>query len=913
MPKIHAIIQNEICNSQLLRNTLSMLAQEKQIGDIHLINNFSVDAASSFAADLASLAADYCCRVAESSFSIYESINQIAVSLPRADLLFLLDSRVELARDTLGIMMQTMTGDAALRGVNPLFLTSWEPDADIVHLGTVTDHLGQLHWLYEGIAADSPLASKRRGFSLANGAAFLTYAVDFQRAEGFRPELAESAFADLCLRMLEHGGYFTTIPEAKAVHGDRFASWKECGLWNSLLWRQRLPLALPAADYHGLAAADGLVVSLSSWLWPQCPALAPGHHAEFFTWRHNPDPKTLLAWLASLDMGDMRTAIDIARRLPISLPRQHAFYERLANQWLAVAREGHLPHIADMAAKWLKGSRIFRHRHLRQGMAALRQSGIYNASLDICPPVYDASLELVPKAEKLEIGSEWPQIAIVMPVYNPQPLFLREAIDSVKTQSYGQWQLCIADDCSSDPDIKPLLQYEAANDARIKLVFRETNGHICHATNTALTLTQAPWAAFMDNDDLLEPEALTQAACCAAQRANLGMIYTDEDHIDSLGCFRSPHYANAWDHAHLPAHLCIYRLDLLHALGGLRPGMEGCQDTDLAIRARERLEPGQFAHIPRILYHWRIHEASTAGSIGAKPYVVENTQKMFLQEAERAGLPGVITRTGHRLAFNVAHYVPDDFHGVIVFPSRRKDLPAELEILTEELVGKVPVDTLFLPVSAEELGNPANFAPHMPWWQNRVRPALEKINPNAILFIHPALRPLPGCRPEQLLIQTALPRWAMAGSMLFNHGLLVNGGLYPDATGLPFPLLRGVPENALALYNWGRFATAHISLGFSWLCFALRPELLANLPSDVPPGAFSAPVMALKLHQQGQNCMVSPFGRWDLGGFAALREPDNVEIEDFLQKWGEEVRTCGLRHPLLKAAPDFDWTLNLEQ
>lgn len=912
--ELNVIIHNSRRDVEALEYLLSTLTNEATPATIHVVNDFSAVTDPPFASRLDDLAKEYKLDIKEAGTSLYAAMNGIIAGLPPNNWLLLTDANVEWKTSSVKALVHAMERDSYLRGVNPVLLTSWGPEADIAHLGTVTDSQGQLHYLYEGIKADSPLAATQRRFVLASEAAFMTRVGTLRKVGGFIPELAELSFANLCRRIIaDQGGYYSSIPVSKAVQKDRFASWKECGLWNGLLWRDRLPIQPPPPSLHVHALADGLTVSLSQWLWPQFLELSPGHDEKFFSWRHDPNPKTLLAFLADLENRDIRTAMDMARQLPTSLPRQMAFYTHLASNLLAFARKNGLAAAAQTVEKWRKSARIFHHRHLLPGLKALRQSGIYNCSLDLCPAVYDAWLELSPAARppRIECGADWPNIAVVMPVYNPEPTFLREAINSVKAQSYPHWQLCIADDCSTNAEIRPLLETELASDPRIKATFRRNNGHICHATNSALELVTAPWTAFLDNDDVLTPHALACVAQCTADNVDLGMIYSDEDHIDRHGCLRSPNFANSWDHAHIPAHLCAYRTDLLRNWGGLRPGLEGCQDTDLAIRAREHLEPRQFFHIPHILYHWRVHTGSTSATIGAKPYVVENTKKMLLQWAQRQNLPGEIVRMGHRLGFSVAHYVPQDFKGAVVIPCARNNLSPELAAMLETVRRHMRIEPVFIPAPVEQMANLSWFAPHMPYWQDIVRPRLDIMAADAVLFIHPALRPAPNCRPEQLLIQATLPRHTIVGSMITRNGILLNGGLYPDATGLPFQLLRGASDEALGVYNWGRFSTSHIALGCSWLCFACRPGILGQLPPDIPSTCFSASIMALKMRTRGESCIISPFGQWELASRELFYTPTEEEKTEFIARWGEEIRNCNLRHPLLRAAPDWDWTLEL--
>lgn len=264
--------------------------------------------------------------------------------------------------------------------------------------------------------------------------------------------------------------------------------------------------------------------------------------------------------------------------------------------------------------------RRFQRGLLRPGMRALAQAGIYACSLDNAPSIYDAWLELredrvaarPPKAQRLSVGRDWPEIAVLMPVWNPKPAFLRAALESVLAQDYGHWQLCLADDASTSPETPEMLRAYAARDKRIRLVIREHNGHIAQASNSALALSDAPWAAFLDHDDLLAPDALREVARHASERPHLRFMYSDEDKIDAAGVRRTPIFKAAFDFdLHFTGHLSAYAVSTLRAAGGLRPGFEGSQDFDLSLRVTEKLKPEEIAHIPRILYHWRIHADST--------------------------------------------------------------------------------------------------------------------------------------------------------------------------------------------------------------------------------------------------------------------------------------------------------------
>src|SRR5205814_2899146 len=120
-------------------------------------------------------------------------------------------------------------------------------------------------------------------------------------------------------------------------------------------------------------------------------------------------------------------------------------------------------------------------------------------------------------------------ISIVMPIYNPDLAYLSSAIDSVRSQIYDNWELCMADDASTDESVAPILKQYAAADPRIKVTFRQRNGHIAACSNSALELATGEWVALLDQDDLLPEHALAVVAATIENYPEAGLIYSDED------------------------------------------------------------------------------------------------------------------------------------------------------------------------------------------------------------------------------------------------------------------------------------------------------------------------------------------------------------------------------------------------
>jgi len=228
---------------------------------------------------------------------------------------------------------------------------------------------------------------------------------------------------------------------------------------------------------------------------------------------------------------------------------------------------------------------------------------------------------------ELEKFDQQPLISVVMPTYNPDPAWLTEAIESVQNQIYPNWELCIADDASTMSGVRTLLQKHAGKDERIKIVFREENGHISATSNSALKLAIGDWIALLDHDDLLSEHALFWVVEAMNRHPEARLIYSDEDKIDGSGHRSSPYFKPDWNpdiflsHNHI-CHLGVYKASLVRDTGGFREGLEGAQDYDLALRCIERISPAHIIHVPRVLYHWRIHSGSTALAGSEKNYAL---------------------------------------------------------------------------------------------------------------------------------------------------------------------------------------------------------------------------------------------------------------------------------------------------
>ncbi len=291
-------------------------------------------------------------------------------------------------------------------------------------------------------------------------------------------------------------------------------------------------------------------------------------------------------------------------RLYYSIPGSGPTKKRAAILWL----HRHLPALTRHTLSY----RLFRQsEELAQRQATSREERLRLQRLD------EAQAR-----KRIDAISDPPLISIIMPVYNVEARWLTAAVESVRRQFYTRWELCIADDASSDAQtLGALAEIERAGDERIKITRLTKNGGIAAASNAALTMATGEYVGLLDNDDELTRDALVEIAE-RARTTDADILYSDEDKIDPSGVHVEPHFKPDYAPDYLfcnnyICHFCVFRKSLLDAIGGFRGGFDGAQDFDLLLRATEKTQ--RVEHIPKVLYHWRKTDSSTATSSVMKP------------------------------------------------------------------------------------------------------------------------------------------------------------------------------------------------------------------------------------------------------------------------------------------------------
>ena len=283
-------------------------------------------------------------------------------------------------------------------------------------------------------------------------------------------------------------------------------------------------------------------------------------------------------------------------------------------------------------------------KYIRSFFVALKR-GNSTSNLFVNQSAYLKWLEESREEIQYQKFSYQPLISFIVPTYNVSRELLEECLNSLLNQSYTNFEICIADDHSTlEETIDTLKEYEKKYQ-NVHVIYRKKNGMISEASNTAISMAKGEFIALVDNDDLVEKDALYYVVEALNQNKKLDMIYSDEDKIDFKGKFMEPHFKPDYSPDTLMGvnyicHLCVLRKRIVDKLGGFRKKYDGSQDYDLFLRFVEQTE--NIHHIEKILYHWRQTVTSTAGYLGNKSYAYQ-AGKLALEDAlKRRGLKGEV-------------------------------------------------------------------------------------------------------------------------------------------------------------------------------------------------------------------------------------------------------------------------------
>lgn len=232
------------------------------------------------------------------------------------------------------------------------------------------------------------------------------------------------------------------------------------------------------------------------------------------------------------------------------------------------------------------------------------------------------------------------KFSVVVPIYNTPKKYFDEMVSSVLNQTYRNWELILVDDFSSQEDIKKNLDKIIRLDKRIKTFYLNENQGISAATNRAIKESSGDFIVLFDHDDILHSRALESMALEIEKNPTVKFLYTDEAKIDDQNMVHQVFLKPKWNYDLLRSvnyitHLTAIKRELVLNIGGENSKYDGSQDWDLFIRATQAIQKNEIIHIPKVLYYWRVHRQSTAGSFDAKPYVLEAQKNTLTDDAKR--------------------------------------------------------------------------------------------------------------------------------------------------------------------------------------------------------------------------------------------------------------------------------------
>ena len=267
-----------------------------------------------------------------------------------------------------------------------------------------------------------------------------------------------------------------------------------------------------------------------------------------------------------------------------------------------------------------------------------------------------------------------PVISILVPVYNTPELFLKQMIQSVREQTYSNWELCIANANPANREVAEILRIAAKKDARIRIAEVPENEGIAQNTNRALQIATGEFIALLDHDDLLAPNALYEIVKAVNESKGAEVIYTDEDKVTTdLEEHFKPHFKPDFNLDLLRSnnyicHLFVAKRELVERVGGFRKEFNGAQDYDLILRCTEKAEA--IVHVPKILYHWRVHKESTSDNPMSKMYAYDAGKKAIEEHLKRCGTPGEVLHTKNLGFYRVKYPVQGEPLISILIPNK---------------------------------------------------------------------------------------------------------------------------------------------------------------------------------------------------------------------------------------------------
>lgn len=486
---------------------------------------------------------------------------------------------------------------------------------------------------------------------------------------------------------------------------------------------------------------------------------------------------------------------------------------------------------ASVRALWYGGALAFEEQILGERLSARDKNRLYKK----WTRRYDrtSKSDVLKFRERSKAFPHRPLLSVLMPVYNSPERWLREAIESVLAQAYENWELCIADDASTRPSVRKVLEEFVARDARVRVTYRSENGHISRSSNTALEMARGDYVVLMDHDDSIPPHALYYVARELNRYPEADLVFSDEDRLSENGQRVDPYFKLGWDaellrSQNLISHLGVYRTSLARKIGGFRAGYEGSQDWDFALRFIESIPHSHIRHIPRVLYHWRMAPGTVSFTVDTKTAAFGAAESCVRDHLERLGVPAAVERDPISQA-NRIRYV-------------------------------------------SETSRSAAAVIHFQNGIQQVQEVLAQIVEPYVLFLHDGTRARGEGGIEELIARLEQPGvGAVGGRVWLRNGCLDNSGLRLSVSGVPIAMHSGLPNGEAGYF--GHAALAHEVWAVGLDALLIRKEVAAQVIGKISNVQEFALQICRHVRESGMRIIWTPYANFENDDAARLNPP----------------------------------------
>jgi hypothetical protein len=298
--------------------------------------------------------------------------------------------------------------------------------------------------------------------------------------------------------------------------------------------------------------------------------------------------------------------------------------------------------------------------------------------VDVAAPAHEHSAHRPPQYQwSLASTTITPRFSIITPVYNPPLGAFLACADSVRSQSFRDWEWCVVDDCSTRPEVRTALDNLEREDSRIRVMHRPTNGGIVAASNDAVSMARGEFIAMLDHDDRLVTTALEQMASTIDAAGDVDYVYSDEAHVlvdgrESVHFLKPDWSPERFRASMYTCHLSVLRRDVVSDVGAFRAGFDGSQDHDLILRSTELIEARgrRVVHLPHMLYHWRDVSSSVSRETSTLGNAVERGRLAVQEQCERLGLDATVVHGPLEGTYRLVRTLPAQTPVTVVVPTR---------------------------------------------------------------------------------------------------------------------------------------------------------------------------------------------------------------------------------------------------